>query len=204
LTWWYLVLMALAGWIAGIGLVASMPILIVGAMSLSPDLAPVNAIAVTLTVGAFHRLRRALRTLGVGLAVAIGFTFLAAVGLQVLGLEENLLASVSDEMTTFVTVVNHVTVTVALAAGVGAMVAFVTDQAGSVVGVAISVTTIPAAAYAGLALADGEFGLATDALVVLAVNIICVTVAQVLTLLVLKAVRERRLRRVAQDVVRDV
>jgi hypothetical protein len=49
------------------------PIILVGAMSVNPDLEPVNAIAVTLTVRAFHRLWRALRTLGVGLAVAIGF-----------------------------------------------------------------------------------------------------------------------------------
>jgi uncharacterized hydrophobic protein (TIGR00271 family) len=203
LTWWYLALMALAGLIAGVGLLANIPILLVGAMSLSPDLAPVNAIAVTLTVGALHRLWRALRTLGAGLAVAIGFIFLLATVLQVVGLQENLLARVSAEMIIFVTVVNHVTVIVALASGVAAMVAFATDRGQSVVGVAISVTTVPAAAYAGLALAEGEFELAGSALVVLGVNILCVTLAQILTLLVLKAARERRLRRVARGVVRD-
>jgi hypothetical protein len=71
------------------------------------------------------------------------------------------------------------------------------------VGVAISVTTILAGVYTGLAPAEGEFTLAASALVVLGANVFCMTLAQVMTLVVLKAVRERRLRRVAQDVVRD-
>jgi uncharacterized membrane protein len=74
------------------------------------------------------------------------------------------------------------------------MVAFVADQGTGVVGVAISVTTIPAAAYVGLALADAEFGLAGDALLVLAANVLCLTLAQVLTLIVIRWGRRLKLR----------
>ena len=63
LTWWYLIFMGCAGLIAAVGLISNLPVLILGAMSLSPDLAPTNAIAVTLTAGAWHRLLRSIRTL---------------------------------------------------------------------------------------------------------------------------------------------
>ena len=75
LSWHYLTFMACAGLIAALGLVKDMPILIVGAMSLSPDLAPANAIAVDLTVGAFRRMGRALWTLFVGLTVGMLVAF---------------------------------------------------------------------------------------------------------------------------------
>jgi hypothetical protein len=51
----------------------------------------------------------------------------------------------------------------------------------------VSITTIPAAAYAGLALADGQFSEAGDALVVLLVNIVSVVTAGVVTGLVLRS-----------------
>src|SRR6185437_710460 len=66
--------------------------------------------------------------------------------------------------------VNDETIVVALVAGVAAMLAFET-RASAGVGVAISVTTIPAAAYLGVAAGLGEVGDAEGALAVLAVNV---------------------------------
>jgi Domain of unknown function (DUF389) len=63
--------------------------------------------------------------------------------------------------------VNDETIAVAFVAGVAGMVAFET-RASSGVGVAISVTTIPAAAYLGVAAGLGEGGKALGALAVLA------------------------------------
>ena len=75
------------------------------------------------------------------------------------------------------------------------MTAFVTNQATTAVGVAISVTTIPAAAYAGLAMASFSLVDGIDALKVLAVNVIFLIVAQILTLVILRSLRIRRQRR---------
>ena len=105
--------------------------------------------------------------------------------------------AVSDPMVAYVTVVAPVTVVVAVLAGVAAMVAFVTDQGTTAVGVAISVTTIPAAAYAGVALASGEFSLALDALRVLIVNVVFLVLAQVVTLAILRAWKKRKDQRLA-------
>ena len=104
---------------------------------------------------------------------------------------------VRHTLTGFVTVVDAVTIVVAIVAGVAAMVAFVTAQGLTAVGVAISVTTIPAASYAGVAFASGALDLALDALGVLGVNIVSLVLAQCLTLVLIRAWEQREARRAA-------
>ena len=79
------------------------------------------------------------------------------------------------------TTVNDSTIGVALAAGVAGMLALET-RASSVVGVAISITTIPAAAYLGVAAGLGEATKALGALAVLGVNVAMLVTAGTLTL----------------------
>jgi len=85
--------------------------------------------------------------------------------------------------------VNVATVGVALAAGVAGMLAFET-RASFVVGVAISVTTIPAAAYIGVAAGLGQWDGALGALTVLLVNLAILLLSGTVTLAV-QALRER-------------
>lgn len=191
LTWSYLVFMACAGMIAAVGLVANVPLLILGAMSLSPDLSPTNAIAVALTAGAWQNFFKSLRTLVLGLGVAIAVAFLATIVLMLSGIHDGTL-TIAENMVDFVTIVNTTTVVVALVAGVAAMTAFVTNQATTAVGVAISVTTIPAAAYAGVAIASSALDQGGAAITVLVVNILFLTAAQILTLITIRSWRARR------------
>ena len=81
------------------------------------------------------------------------------------------------------TTVNDATVGVALAAGVAGMLALET-RASSAVGVAISITTIPAAAYLGVAVGVGEVDKALGALAVLAINVTVLLIAGTATLIV--------------------
>jgi hypothetical protein len=85
-------------------------------------------------------------------------------------------------------------VLVALAAGVAAMLAFET-RASAAVGVAISVTTIPASAYIGVALGAGEAGAADGAAVVLAVNVAMLLLSGSATHAVQRQALRRRSRR---------
>ena len=89
-----------------------------------------------------------------------------------------------------VTHVSNETIVVALAAGVAGMLALET-RASSGVGVAVSVTTIPAAAYLGVALGLGERGAAWGALEVLGVNVAMLVVAAWGTLMVQRALARR-------------
>jgi Domain of unknown function (DUF389) len=76
------------------------------------------------------------------------------------------------------------------AAGVAGMLALET-RASSGVGVAISVTTIPAAAYLGVAAGLGEFDQATGALGVLGTNVAMMVVGAVGTLVLQSALMRR-------------
>ena len=71
---------------------------------------------------------------------------------------------------------------IALAAGVAAMLSFET-RASAAVGVAISVTTMPASAYLGVAIGAGGIDEALGALVVLLVNVALLILSGSVTLL---------------------
>ena len=77
--------------------------------------------------------------------------------------------------------VDNETIVVAFAAGIAGMLAFET-RASSGVGVAISVTTIPAAAYLGVAVGLGEISKALGALAVLGTNVVMITAGAATTL----------------------
>ena len=79
--------------------------------------------------------------------------------------------------------VNISTPIVALAAGIAGMLALET-RASAAVGVAISVTTIPASAYLGVATGLGEESEALGALLVLAINVAMLIVGGCATLIV--------------------
>jgi hypothetical protein len=79
---------------------------------------------------------------------------------------------------------------VALVAGVAGILALET-RASAAVGVAISVTTIPASAYLGVAAGLGEVDKATGALAVLAINVAMLLLGGSLTLVAQQALTRR-------------
>ena len=176
----YLLYMVASGVIAGVGVLTGSSILIVGAMALSPDLLPISATAVGL-VERRHRLwRRAVLTLVLGLGVVVVAAAFATLLLRVTGRipqELNLAHTVLGES---LTEVGPGTVLVALAAGMAGMLAY--ETAGSAaVGVAISVTTIPAAAYTGTAAALQGYQDASGSLLVLLTNVVSILAAATAT-----------------------
>jgi len=176
----YLTLMAVAAAIAALGVVRGNSILIVGAMAVSPDLLPICATCVAI-VGRRQRLaRRAFFTLclGLGLVIAASAAIAALLELtDLIGSRFQIGGGGIDNLVQF----NYETILVALAAGVAAMLAFET-RASAAVGVAISVATIPASAYLGVAAATGES--AGEALAVLLANVTLLIVSGSLTLAV--------------------
>jgi uncharacterized hydrophobic protein (TIGR00271 family) len=156
----YIAFMAVAGIIAGYGVITVNQTLIVGAMAVSPDTLPVTAACVGLVD---RHIRLVLKALGT-FAIGLGTTGLAALVLPPpLKLQGRLPFGFpeSSALTGLVTI-GVGTIGVALAAGVAAMLALET-RASSAVGVAISVTTIPAAAYFGVAAATEDLARAWGA-----------------------------------------
>jgi uncharacterized hydrophobic protein (TIGR00271 family) len=177
----YLAFMFVAGVIACYGVIDANVILIVGAMAVSPDLLPITAVAVGVVGRQPALAARAFMTLALGLATASGAAVIFAWGQD----QFDLLPSGFDLREVGVlgslTSVNDETIAVALAAGVAGMLALET-RASSAVGVAISVTTIPAAAYLGVAAGLGESAAARGALGVLGTNVAMMIVGAVATL----------------------
>jgi uncharacterized hydrophobic protein (TIGR00271 family) len=178
----YLVFMAVAGVIAGFGVIDQDQILIVGAMAVAPDLLPVTAACTGLILRRPRLIRNGLVSLLVGLGVACMF---AAAITGFLNLFDLLPAEFAVHEIGLASQ-QHVeaeTIFVAFAAGVAGMLA-VETRASMGVGVAISVTTIPAAAFLGVAAGIGQLSKSLDALGVLGANIAMMLVGGSLALAV--------------------
>jgi uncharacterized hydrophobic protein (TIGR00271 family) len=185
----YLLFMVAAGVIAAFGVIEANQILIVGAMAVSPDLLPITAACVGLASRRGHLVGRALLTLAVGMGATCMTAAVLTVVLDLFGLLPSGFA-VGESALSGLATVNSAIIGVALAAGVAGILA-VETRASSAVGVGISITTIPAAAYLGVAAGVGEAGKALGALAVLGVNVGLLLVAGTLTLIVQRRLADK-------------
>jgi uncharacterized hydrophobic protein (TIGR00271 family) len=178
----YLALINVAAVIAAIGVITSSSILIVGAMAVSPDLLPICATAVGLVGRRYGLAQRAFTTLAMGLGLVVVTAMVLTALLKWGGFLPDGFEVEQSSLSTLAHT-DYSTVLIALAAGVAAMLSFET-RASAAVGVAISVTTIPASAYLGVALGGGGIEHALGAAVVLAINVSLLIVSASLTLAV--------------------
>jgi uncharacterized hydrophobic protein (TIGR00271 family) len=185
----YLAYMTVAGVIAAFGVLERSSVLIVGAMAVSPDLLPMSAACVAVVARRLRLLGNALATLVPGLALVLLTAFVLTSALRLSG-EVSPSHDISSGVIGALATVNVATVGVAVAAGVAGMLAFET-RASFAVGVAISVTTIPAAAYVGVAAGLEQWDGARGAVEVLVVNLAMLFLAGIVTL-ALQALYERR------------
>ena len=178
----YFVLMALAAVIAAVGIIVDSSVLIIGAMIVGPEYGPLSACA----VGLFRRrlfAGLAAVTLGAGLIVAIlGAAAITALFLAV-GEVSGGFEPAGRFLTRFVSEPNGYSVVVALAAGAAGTIALAQGRQAMLAGVLVSVTTIPAAAAIGTDLVLGDFVDALGAFAQLTINLVCIMVASLLTLL---------------------
>lgn len=196
----YFALMAVAGAIAAIGVMENNGILIVGAMAVSPDLLPVCALCVGIVGRRWRLAWRSFSTLVLGLLFAAVVAGVFTALLEMVDLEPRLHAESVSGIGTLVGGVDQFTVLIALAAGIAGMLSFQT-RASAAVGVAISVTTIPASAFVGVAIALGVPDRAWTALAVLVINVVALALSGAATLLVERrahAAIERRHARAAE------
>jgi uncharacterized hydrophobic protein (TIGR00271 family) len=188
----YLALMAVAAVVAALGVITDNPILIVGAMAVSPDLLPVSAACVAIVGRRLPLARRAIGTLLLGIALTWAVSAVVAWGLQAVDILSSSF-QVREEGLHGLEHIDYSTILVALAAGVAAMLSFET-RAAAAVGVGISVTTIPASALFGVSLGLGEVAASWGAAAVLGVNVTLLLLSGVITLAVQRRLAESRSR----------
>lgn len=179
----YLVLITVATIIASIGVLIDQPILIVGAMVVGPEFGPLAALCVALVRRRTAMIRRSLLALGVGFGVAMAVTVLSTWLLTALGLADESMLTADRPLTDFIWRPDALSWVVALLAGIAGMMSLTSNNAGPLVGVLISVTTVPAAANAAVAVAYGVFHEAVGSSTQFLINVSAIVIGGVLTLL---------------------
>jgi uncharacterized hydrophobic protein (TIGR00271 family) len=190
LTWSYLVFLALAVQIAAIGALLDQPILIVGAMVLGPDFGPVAACCFGVIRRDLTQIGRAARTLVVGFAMAIAVTLACALVSRLVGwIEPSMLDN--RPLTSFIVHPDRWSFIVAVLAGVAGILSMTARKSQALVGVFISVTTVPAAGNIAVAIALAHWNEVGSSLIQLGVNLAGLVVAGIGTLLVQRALWSR-------------
>jgi uncharacterized hydrophobic protein (TIGR00271 family) len=180
----FLAFMCIATMIAGVGVLLDQPILVVGAMVVGPEFGAVAGLCVALVRRQSALAGRSARALLVGFPVGIAVTVLATLLGRATGLVEPSMLDGSHPLTAFVSRPDAFSFVVAFLAGVAGMLSLTSAKSGALIGVLISVTTIPAAGYVGVAFALGHLAPAGGAALQLTINLCSMLVAGVCTLLV--------------------
>jgi uncharacterized hydrophobic protein (TIGR00271 family) len=196
----FLSFMTLATLIASIGIVLDSQILIIGAMVLGPEFGAVAALGIALVRRRRSLFGHALRSLVIGFSVAIVLTTAVVLLGRALGFVSSAELLGPRIGTGFVYQPDRWSFLVALLAGAAGVLAMTSARSGGLVGVFISVTTIPAAGNVALGLAFGLTDEVWGSLAQLSINICGMAVAGWLTLVLQQAVWSRvdRRRRAAR------
>jgi len=178
----YLAFLTLATMIAACGVVLDNAILIVGAMAVGPEFGPLAALSTSVVRKAPRLALRALTALLVGFAVAMVMTVAFTWFMDTAHLFHESDLEGDRPNTAFVYAPDAFSFVVALLAGTAGTLSLTSAKSGALVGVAISVTTVPAAANAAVALAYGDTHQTWGSTEQLLLNLLGIVVAGVLTL----------------------
>ncbi|MGW1837034.1 DUF389 domain-containing protein [Streptomyces sp. BBFR2] len=190
LTWAFLAFLILATQIAAIGALLDQPVLIVGAMVLGPEFGPVAALCFAALRRDVRQAGVAVRTLAVGFGAAIAVTFACAAVSRLLGwISPDMLGA--RPLTGFIIHPDHWSFIVAVLAGAAGILSMTAGKSSALVGVFISVTTVPAAGNIAVALALGHWGEVGASFVQLGLNLAGMLLAGTLTLAVQRALWSR-------------
>jgi uncharacterized hydrophobic protein (TIGR00271 family) len=179
--------------IAAVGIMLDQPILIVGAMVVGPEFGPLAAISVALVRRQGRLARRSLVALAVGFPVGTVLALLTTIVLIAVGAFPEEYGT--HEFTDFISNPDFLSFFVAVVAGVAGVLSLTSAKSGALVGVLVSVTTIPAASNVGVASAYGDWDAASGAAAQLGINLAGIVVAGVATLAIANrdyVVRRRR------------
>jgi uncharacterized hydrophobic protein (TIGR00271 family) len=186
----YQIFLTIACLLAAIGAITDSPVTVVGAMVLGPEFGPLAATAVGLVLRRGDLVRRGALALAVGFPLAMVVTAGAAVAFDATGLLSTRTLDSLDQVE-FIYDVGPFSFIVAILAGIAGTLALTSAKSASLVGVFISVTTVPAAAFASVALVEGRFDEAASSALQLVVNLVGIVVAAALTLLIALRLRRR-------------
>lgn len=167
----FFALLVFAGLIGACGILTNSQILIVGAMVVGPEYSAIISVALGIERRNWHAVREGMEALLVGFVIAIVVTLLFALCIRGLGKAPRLYLDGVRPVSDLINSPNLFSVVVAVVAGIVGVVSLTLARAGALIGVFISVTTIPAAADIAVSVAFGSWKEARGSTVQLLLNV---------------------------------
>jgi uncharacterized hydrophobic protein (TIGR00271 family) len=168
----FYVLLAVAALIGAVGLLTNSQILIVGAMVVGPEYNAIIGVALGISRRVRAEVRDGLLALGGGFLGAIVLTLLFGLSARASGHTPAAFLQGVRPVADLINTPNIFSVIVAVLAGIVGVVSLTEARANALIGVFISVTTIPAAASVGVSIAYSSWGEAWGSLLQLLLNVI--------------------------------
>lgn len=178
----YLLFMVLAALIAGVGILSDSAILVVGGMVVGPEFGPMAGFCVAAVQRRGALAIRSLTALVVGFPLAIGAMLLAALVFTTMGVGPETFDAGDHPIARTISEPDFFAVFVAFCAGIAGVMSLSTAKSGALVGVVISVTTLPAAANVGISAAYGDWDAFWGSQAQLTLNLVGLLAAGTLTL----------------------
>lgn len=178
----FYLLLVIAGIIGSVGIMSNSQILIVAAMVVGPEYDAIVSIALGIDRGKRRRVREGTRALAIGFSLAIAVTLVFSALSRALGLESDDFEQGLRPVSQLIDTPDLFSVVVAALAGVVGIVSLTEARASALLGVFISVTTIPAASDIAVSVAFADWHEARGSLFQLLLNVLVLVIAGVLTL----------------------
>ncbi len=165
-------LLVIAGLIGAVGILTNSQILVVAAMVVGPEYGAIMATALGIDKGERRTVRHGLAALAAGFALAVVATLVFALLIRWSGHTPPLYQDGVRPVSDLINSPNVFSVIVAVLAGIVGVVSLTESRANALIGVFISVTTIPAASDMGLSAAYGSWPEARGSTFQLLLNVV--------------------------------
>lgn len=184
----YHVFLVLAVALAAVAVITDSSVLVVGAMVVGPEFGAIAALCAGLVLGRPRLVVRSSLLLVLGFLLAIAVVTLLALAGRAGGLIDTEIVTRPRPSTGFIWHPDTWSFVVALLAGAAGALALAIERSTIMVGVFISVTTVPAAGNLALGLAVWDRGEIGGSAAQLGLNVLGLVIAGVLTLLAVRTV----------------
>ncbi len=182
LSWTFQAFLTIACLLAAVGVVTNSAVTIVGAMVVGPEFGPLAAIAVGLVLRKWELVRQGWTAMLAGFPIAMVITLGVVIAGNLTGvLDVDKLQG--NHQVDFVYDVGIASLIIALLAGAAGMLSMTSAKSAALVGVFISVTTVPAAGYAVVAAVAGQWERCLESAGQLLVNLLGIVAAAAIVLM---------------------
>jgi uncharacterized hydrophobic protein (TIGR00271 family) len=183
--------LTIAGLIGAVGIVTNSQILIVAAMVVGPEYGAITSVALGLDRGNWRRVRQGLFALTAGFLAAIAVTLVFSLLVRGFHLQSEAFDAGLRPVSHLIDTPDFFSLVVAVLAGIVGIVSITEARTSALLGVFISVTTIPAASDVAVSLAFGSWHEAWGSLLQLLLNVVVLVLVGVVVLRAARAIWRR-------------